>query len=110
MLLVDVGEPSLRTPMQDMSLNYQQLRVELVGVDEQREVATVRVEACRRMIARRYNSKVQLRSFKQGDLVNDVWKKLAYGWSYKKTLERDGGLNNVFKLFLQHCIWRLNEN
>ncbi|XP_052724060.1 uncharacterized protein LOC128193908 [Vigna angularis] len=72
MLLVEVGEPSLRRKITDMTLNEEQLRMNLDTLPEGREVAAVRVEAQKRMLSRRYNTKVRARAFKSGDLV---WQK-----------------------------------
>ncbi|XP_052735490.1 uncharacterized protein LOC108328707 [Vigna angularis] len=72
MLPVEVGEPSLRRNITDMSLNEEQLRMNLDVLPERREIATIRAEAQKRMLSRRYNSKVKPRSFKSGDLV---WRK-----------------------------------
>jgi len=44
-------------------------RLNLDLLDEGREEARVKVEAVKRRIERRYNSKVMLRQFKEGDLV-----------------------------------------
>ncbi|XP_017411652.2 uncharacterized protein LOC108323671 [Vigna angularis] len=72
MLPVEVGEPSLRRQITDMSLNEEQLRTNLDVLPERREVATIRAEAQRRMLSRRYNTKVKPITFKSGDLV---WRK-----------------------------------
>ncbi|XP_052726197.1 uncharacterized protein LOC128194674 [Vigna angularis] len=72
MLPVEVGEPSLRRHITDMSLNEEQLRMNLDVLPERREVATIRAEAQKRMLSRRYNTKVKPRAFKSGDLV---WRK-----------------------------------
>ncbi|XP_017428576.1 uncharacterized protein LOC108336615 [Vigna angularis] len=69
MLPVEVGEPSLRQNITDMTLNEEQLRMNLDILPERREVATVRAEAQKRMLSRRYNTKVKPRAFKSGDLV-----------------------------------------
>ncbi|XP_017419350.1 uncharacterized protein LOC108329586 [Vigna angularis] len=72
MLPVEVGEPSLRRHITDMTLNDKQIRVNLDILPERREVATIRAEAQKRMLSRRYNTKVKPRAFKSGDLV---WRK-----------------------------------
>ncbi|XP_014500153.1 uncharacterized protein LOC106761149 [Vigna radiata var. radiata] len=72
MLPVELGEPSLRRNMEDLQLNDQELRVELDTIDERRDRAVLRAEACRRMVERKYNTKVRPRRFQEGDLV---WRK-----------------------------------
>lgn len=72
MLPVKLGEPSLRWQLEDIHLNDEELRVELDTLEEWRGRATLRAEACKRMVERRYNTKVQPRSFQEGDLV---WRK-----------------------------------
>ncbi|XP_052734193.1 uncharacterized protein LOC108339372 [Vigna angularis] len=72
MLPVEVGEPSLRRNITDMSLNEEQLRINLDILPERREVAAIRAAAQKRMLSRRYNTKVKPRTFKNGDLV---WRK-----------------------------------
>ncbi|XP_017438127.1 uncharacterized protein LOC108344174 [Vigna angularis] len=72
MLPVEVGELSLRRGITNMTLNDEQLQMNLDTLLERREVATVRAEAQKRMLSRRYNTKVKPRAFKNGDLV---WRK-----------------------------------
>ncbi|XP_017438229.1 uncharacterized protein LOC108344276 [Vigna angularis] len=72
MLPVELGEPSLRRQIEDLQLNGQELRIELDSLDERRDRATLRAEACKRMVKRKYNSKVRPRSFQEGELV---WRK-----------------------------------
>jgi len=72
MMSVEVGEPTLRRDMRDLEVNCGRLREELDWTTERRERAAVRAEACKRMVARRYNAKVKPRSFIRGDLV---WRK-----------------------------------
>ncbi|XP_014524143.1 uncharacterized protein LOC106780373 [Vigna radiata var. radiata] len=72
MLLVEVGEPTIRREMQDMNLNEDQLRVNLDTLPERRELAMRRNAAQKRLLVRRYNTKVKPRSFTAGDLV---WRK-----------------------------------
>jgi len=83
MLPVEVGEPTLRREMQDLEVNCGRMREELDWTTERRERAAVRTEACKRMVARRYNAKVKPRSFVKGDLVwrktNDARKKSTQG-------------------------------
>ncbi|XP_017420172.1 uncharacterized protein LOC108330177 [Vigna angularis] len=72
MLLVELGEPSLRRQVNNLQLNEGELRVELDSLEELRDRATLRAEACKRMVERKYNSKVRPRNFQEGDLV---WRK-----------------------------------
>lgn len=53
MLPVEVGESTVRRRLQDMALNEKQLRGELDTLQERREIAVVRVEAQKRLVARR---------------------------------------------------------
>jgi len=73
----------LRWEMQDLDVNCERIREELDWMTERRERAAVQAEACKRMVARRYNAKVKPRSFVKGDLVwrttNDARKKSAQG-------------------------------
>lgn len=55
-------------------LNDEQLRGNLDVLQERREVAVVRSEAQKRLIARKFNAKVRPRHFVEGDLV---WHKAA---------------------------------
>ncbi|XP_027915960.1 uncharacterized protein K02A2.6-like [Vigna unguiculata] len=95
MLPVEVGEPTLRREMQGnthgdrfichiyLDVNCKRLREELDWTTERRERVVVRAEACKRMVAKRYNAKVRPKSFVKGDLVwrktNDARKKSAQG-------------------------------
>lgn len=72
MLPVELGEPSLQRRIEDIQLNDQELRVELDTLDERRDRAALRAEACRRMVERRYNTRIRPRDFQEGDLV---WRK-----------------------------------
>ncbi|XP_022638464.1 uncharacterized protein LOC111241956 [Vigna radiata var. radiata] len=83
MLPVEVGEPSLRRHIQDMTLNDEQLRLNLDTLPERHEIALIKNEAQKRLIARRYNTKVKPRNFTEGDLVwrkrGDARKNKAHG-------------------------------
>lgn len=72
MLPVELGEPSPRRMMEDIQLNDQELRVELDTLDERRDRTALRAEACRRMVEKHSNTKVNPRSFQEGDMV---WRK-----------------------------------
>lgn len=52
-------------------------------LDERRDRATLRAEACRRMVERRYNTRVRPRDFQEGDLVwckiGDAKRTLSHG-------------------------------
>lgn len=69
MLPVEVGEDTLRRQVTNMHQNEEYLRSNLDILPERRELASIRVEAHKRIIARRYNSKVKPRQFVEGDLV-----------------------------------------
>ncbi|KOM40248.1 hypothetical protein LR48_Vigan04g044600 [Vigna angularis] len=74
MLPVEVGEPTVRREIQNLQDNNDELRVELDTLDERREIAMIRAEAQKRLLARRYNTKERPRQFVEGDLV---WRKTA---------------------------------
>jgi len=63
MISVEVGEPSIRCQLFDLSLNKESL------LNELRDKRKIREATCKLRASRRYNSKVQPRSFHQGDLV-----------------------------------------
>lgn len=67
-----VSSCTLRRKVEDMQLNDQELKVELETLDERRDRAALRAEACRRMVERWYNTKVCPRNFHEGDMV---WRK-----------------------------------
>lgn len=46
MLPVELGEPSLRRKIEDIQVNDQELRMELDTLDERRDRAVLRAEAC----------------------------------------------------------------
>ncbi|XP_014492447.1 uncharacterized protein LOC106754893 [Vigna radiata var. radiata] len=53
MLPVEIGEPSLRRHIQDMTLNEEQLRMNLDTLPERREIALIKNEAQKRLITKR---------------------------------------------------------
>ena len=69
MLLVEVGEPTIRRGLHDLKVNEECLRTELDLLQESRDKAKIREEACKRIVARRYNSKTKPKAFQEGDLV-----------------------------------------
>ena len=69
MIPVEVREPSIRRQLFDVSLNKESLEVGLDLLNELRDKSKIREAACKLRASRRYNSKVQPRSFHQGDLV-----------------------------------------
>nr|KYP53981.1 Pol polyprotein [Cajanus cajan] len=69
MIPVEVGEPSHRRLTFDESQNKMQLAIDLDLIEETRECARVHEEACKLRAARRYNSKLKPRCFREGDLV-----------------------------------------
>lgn len=86
---VEVGEPSLRRNIQDMCLNNEHLRINLDTLSKRREATMVRNAAQKRLISRRFNTKVKPRNITQGDFVwrkrgnarkNSTHEKLAENW------------------------------
>lgn len=73
MLPVEVGGEALRRQVDNMHQNEESLS-NLDVLSERREMAAVRVEAHKRLIARRHNTKVKPRQFVEGDLV---WRRTA---------------------------------
>ena len=71
MQLVEVEESTIRRGLHDLKINEECLRTELDLLQGSRDKAKIREEACKRIIARRYNSKTKPRAFQEGDLV---WK------------------------------------
>ncbi|XP_047166601.1 uncharacterized protein K02A2.6-like [Vigna umbellata] len=101
MLPVEVVEPSLRRNITNMTVNEAQLRANLDVLPERRAVATIRAEAQKRMLSRRYNTKVKPRTFKSGDLVwrkrgearkNRAHGKLAANWEGPFRIVEDMGM------------------
>ena len=89
MLPIEVNEPTLRRQIEDWNINNECLKAELDLIEELREKATIREAAVKRRACKRFNAKVQLRTFNEGDLVwrmrNDAIKdptqgKLAPNW------------------------------
>jgi len=69
MILVDVGEPSIRRQLFDLSLNKESLSVGLDLINELRDKSKIREASCKLRATRRYNTKVRPRNFHKGDLV-----------------------------------------
>ena len=69
MIPVEVGVPTLRRQLIDLSMNNESLAVNLDLISELCDKARIRDEATKLRGARRYNSKVSPRCFRQGDLV-----------------------------------------
>jgi len=69
MIPVEVGEPTVRRHMFDLTLNEESLSVNLDLVNELRHKSKIREAACKLRAAKRYNTKVRLRSFQKGNLV-----------------------------------------
>ena len=69
MIPVEVGEPSIRRQLFDLSLNKESLVVGLNLLNELRDKSKIHETACKLQAARRYNTKVRPRSFHKGDLV-----------------------------------------
>nr|KYP73955.1 Transposon Ty3-I Gag-Pol polyprotein [Cajanus cajan] len=69
MIPVEVGETSHRCQAFNSEQNAQELATDLDLVDELRDEAQIREEACKLRASRRYNTRVRPRSFRVGDLV-----------------------------------------
>lgn len=69
MILVEVGEPSIRRQLFDLSLNKESLSVGLDLINELRDKSKIREAACKFWTTRRYNTKLRPRSFHKGDFV-----------------------------------------
>nr|KYP39784.1 Retrovirus-related Pol polyprotein from transposon 17.6 [Cajanus cajan] len=69
MIPVEIGEPSFRRAHFNESNNDTQLRVNLDIVENIRERAQVVAEATKQRYKRRFDSRVKLREFREGDLV-----------------------------------------
>nr|KYP32936.1 hypothetical protein KK1_046268 [Cajanus cajan]KYP32938.1 hypothetical protein KK1_046270 [Cajanus cajan] len=69
MILVEAGETSHRCHVFDSEQNAQETAVNVDLIDELREKARIREEACKLRASRRYNTRVRPRSFRVGDLV-----------------------------------------
>lgn len=89
MLPVEIGGEALRRQVTNMRENEESLRSNLDVLPERREMAAIRVEAQKRLLARRHSTKVKPRQFLEGDLVwrrtaearrNDAHGKLAATW------------------------------
>lgn len=62
-ILLEVCEPSYRKMMFDAQQNFKALFVELDLVEEIRKEARIQVEASKRIVTRKYNSKLKRRNF-----------------------------------------------
>ncbi|XP_014489934.1 uncharacterized protein LOC106752716 [Vigna radiata var. radiata] len=74
MVPVEVGEETLRRKGNDLAANEEGLRGNLDVLQERRETAAVRAKALKRLVVRRYNTKVRPRHLVEGDLV---WRKVG---------------------------------
>ncbi|XP_027338376.1 uncharacterized protein LOC113852348 [Abrus precatorius] len=72
MVPVEIGEPSFRRENFKESANEEALAVNLDLIDEIRDHAAIMTEASKRMIARKFNSKISSRQFYKNDLVWQV--------------------------------------
>jgi len=63
MLPVEIGEATIRRQLRDLSLNNECMKTELDLLDELREKAKIKEVVCKQRAARRYNAKVNPRSF-----------------------------------------------
>ena len=69
MILVEIGEPSLRRELYDSAQNNQNMATHLDLLPELREKAQIRNLAAKQRAVRKYNANLCLRSFAKGDLV-----------------------------------------
>jgi len=69
MLPVEIGKATIRRQLTDLSLNDECMKTELDLLEELREKARIKEEVCKQRATRRYNAKVNPRSFQKGDLV-----------------------------------------
>ncbi|XP_068479045.1 uncharacterized protein [Phaseolus vulgaris] len=69
MLPVEVNEPTLRRQIEDWNINNECLRTDLDLIEELREQAKIKEATVKRRAMKRFNAKVKLRDFKEGDLV-----------------------------------------
>jgi len=69
MILVEIGEPSLRRELYDPTHNHQNMALHLDLLPELREKAQIRNLAAKQRAARKYNANLHPRSFVIGDLV-----------------------------------------
>jgi len=69
MLPVEVNESTLRRQMEDWNINNECLRTDLDLIEELRERAKIKEAAVKRRAMKRFNAKVKLIDFKEGDLV-----------------------------------------
>ena len=69
MIPVEVGKPTVRRQMFDLTLNEESLSVNLDLVNELCDKSKIREAACKLRAARCYNTKVRPRSFQKVDLV-----------------------------------------
>jgi len=69
MILVEIGEPSLRRQIYDDNTNQKNLRASLELLTALREKTQIRNMVEKQRAARKYNSKLRSRVFVKGDLV-----------------------------------------
>ncbi|GKA79545.1 hypothetical protein Tco_0786141 [Tanacetum coccineum] len=65
----EIGMPTLRTAKVDIDQNNEALGINLDLLEERREQAAIREAKSKAKMAKYYNSKVHITSFKPGDLV-----------------------------------------
>jgi len=63
MIPVEVGEPTVRREMFDLTLNEESLSINLDLVNELHDKRKIQERTCKLRATRRYNTKVRLRSF-----------------------------------------------
>ena len=81
MISVEVGEPTVRRQLVDLTLNEESLSVNLDLVSELHDKSKILEAACKLQAATRYNTKVRPRSFQKGNLV----------WRMRSDVRKDEG-------------------
>jgi len=69
MISVEVGEPTIRRQLFDLTLNQKSLSVGLDLINKFRDKSKIWEAACKLRATRHYNTKVWPMSFQKGDLV-----------------------------------------
>lgn len=108
MIPVEIGEPSLRRMNYDENHNEESLKIELDLLEEGREQARIRQEACKQRIARQYNSTIKLRGFAEGVLVLRLQGEARKDSSERKLVANWGGPFRIVEQ-LGNGAYRLEE-
>lgn len=68
-ILVEIGEPSLRTIFFEPTTNIENLRAQLDLLQDEREIAHIKEQATKSRATKRYNITIVRRPFKRNGLV-----------------------------------------